>query len=207
MSLSPTNDELPITDPVSSEMQSRPACCSLSRMVTPAIALIAVAAICVAAYLAGRQSRPTASVELPMIHAAAAVSSEKYSIATGMVGEDAEGLFALDHNSGVLQCTVIYPRIGRFLAQFSANVAEALGAGGKGGSYIMLAGRADFPRASNRPAGACVVYVMDTATGNWAAYGIPFDRSAVNAGRQQKGMLVLLTTGSANPVVDRDSLR
>ena len=31
------------------------------------------------------------------------------------------------------------------------NVGEALGTGGKGGTYIMVTGHADFPRASNRP--------------------------------------------------------
>lgn len=188
----------------------QPTCCSFARFAVPGMALIAVTAICVAAYFAGRSSVSQASAvdyPFPPISATASAISEKYSMATGMVGDDAEGLYVLDHNSGVLQCSVIYPRMGQFGALFKANVAEALGTGGKGGGYIMVTGRADFPRASNRPAGACVLYVMDTATGNYAAYGIPFDRAAVNAGRQQSGMLVLLSKGSANPIIDRDNLR
>ena len=56
-------------------------------------------------------------------------------MATGEVSDDAEGLFVLDHNSGLLQCSVVYPRSGQFMARFQVNVAEALGSRGqKGGS-------------------------------------------------------------------------
>ncbi|MGI9470736.1 MAG: hypothetical protein ACR2NZ_04320 [Rubripirellula sp.] len=184
-------------------------CCRWQSMVTPLLALITVVSIGTAAYFAGRDSRPTAALHnnLPLLDASAAISGEKYSIATGNVSEDADGLFVLDHNSGLLQCSVIYPRMGQFMARFSVNVNEAVGTGAKGGSYMMLTGRAQFPRASNRPAASTVVYVMDTASGNYACYGIPFDRVAMNANRQQQGLLVLIATGTANPVIDRDDLR
>ena len=87
------------------------------------------------------------------------------------------------------------------------NVAEALGTGAKGGQYLMLTGRVQFPRASNRPAASTVVYVMDSATGNYACYGIPFDHTAVARNQPQQGLMVLIATGSANPVIDRDDLR
>jgi hypothetical protein len=138
------------------------------------------------------------------IDASAAVSSEKYSIATGFVGE-AEGLFVLDHNSGLLQCTVMYPRIGKFNALFSINVNDAIGAGSKGATYLMVTGQAEFPNASNRPIASTLVYVLNTATGNYAAYAIPFDRTALNAGRPQQAPMMLMGTGQANPVIDRDS--
>ncbi|TWT49512.1 hypothetical protein Pla22_47090 [Rubripirellula amarantea] len=147
------------------------------------------------------------TIPLPLLEASASVTSEKYSMATGNISEDADGVFVLDHNSGLLQCSVIYPRVGRFMSAFTINVADALGTSGKGGSYIMVTGRADFPRASNRPAASTVIYVMDTATGNYACFGVPFDRVAMNANRQQQGSLVLITTGTANPVIDRDDLR
>lgn len=182
----------------------------ISRAFTPALILVTMFSMCVAAYFAGRSRAVggTGVEELPLIHAYAALSSEKYSLATGQVSEDVDGLFVLDHNSGLLQCSVIYPRLGRFMAQFTINVADALGAGGgKGTSYMMITGRADFPRSSSQPAAAMVVYVMDTATGNYACYGIPFDRVAMNANRPQQAMLVLIATGSTNPIVDRDKLR
>ncbi|TWU55184.1 hypothetical protein Poly59_14800 [Rubripirellula reticaptiva] len=185
-------------------------CASLTRLATPVMALVAVGAISVAAFFAGQLSQTQAQYsanDLPFLHADSAVSSENFSMATGAVDQEAEGLFVLDHNSGLLQCSVIYPRMGRFMSQFTANVADALGTGGKGGSYLMLTGRADFPRSSNNPVGSTIVYVMDTATGNYASYYVPFNRQAMTSGQVQQGLLMLIATGSANPVIDRDALR
>lgn len=201
---------------------SQPACCSWARFATPAVLIpvlvvITLASICTAAYFAGRANVFASGVSavdqqewadsLPLISASTAATSDKFSIATGPVSQEAEGLFVLDHNSGLLQCQVIYPRVGQIRAQFTANVADALGTGGKGGSYMMVTGRVDFPRASNRPAASGVVYVMDTATGNYGCYGIPFDQTSVPNNRPQQGGLVLIHQGSANPVIDRDTLR
>lgn len=185
-------------------------CCDLQRLGTAFLAVVTLISVGFASYFAGRSQSPLNQElsELPLLNAAAAVSGEKYSIATGIVSEEADGFFVLDHNSGLLQCNVIYPRRGGpFMARFSTNVNEAVGTGAKGGKYMMLTGRAQFPRASNNPAAATVVYVMDSTSGNYACYGIPFDRVAANANRPQQGALRLLTTGTANPVIDRDNLR
>ena len=144
---------------------------------------------------------------MPIANATAAVSSEQFSIATGPVSDDAEALFLLDHDTGLLQCRVLYPRMGQFLGSFQVNVAESLGTGGSGGSYLMLTGNANLPRSSNRPAAGVVVYVLDTESGNFVAYGIPFNSSFVPSGRPQQGVLVPLATGSASGVIDRDALR
>ena len=177
------------------------------------LAITTLGSVTASAYLLGRNktlSQATlgsVSGDLPILNATAAVSSEKYSMATGAMSEDADGLIVLDHNSGLLQCSIIYPRLGRFMAQYSINVVDAIGSGGKGGNYMMLTGHADFPRASNRPAASTVIYVIDTATGNYACYGVPFNRGALNSNRPQKGSLVWIASGTANPVIDRDDLR
>ena len=101
----------------------------------------------------------------------------------------------------------MYPRVNRFAATFTVNISDALGTDGKGGSYIMATGQADFPRSSNNPVGRSVIYVLDTATGNYACYGVPFNAQAMNANRPQQGLLVLIGQGTANPVIDRDNLR
>lgn len=193
-------------------------CCPhLQRAVIGAMAMVTLVAVGAAGYFAGQAHTATASrvdeltriatADFPLLKATSAVTSEKFSMATGEVSEEADGLFVLDHNSGLLQCSVVYPRMGRFMAQFTVNVGEALGTGGKGGSYLLLTGRADFPRASNNPVGSTIVYVMDTATGNYASYYVPYNRQAMTAGRPQQDLIKLIATGSANPIIDRDSLR
>lgn len=199
-----------VSEPTESPLPVRPAaksCCGLGPWAVGALLVIGVASVAFAAFFAGRATSATARVELPPIDATAAVTSEKFSMATGPVSGESEGLFVLDHNSGLLQCSVIYPRIGKFAATFSVNVSDALASGGKGGQYMMATGLADFPRASNNPVGQSVVYVLDSATGKFACYGIPFNRVLMNSGQPQSGTLRLLAVGTASPLIDRDSLR
>ncbi|MDM4014923.1 hypothetical protein [Roseiconus lacunae] len=143
---------------------------------------------------------------LPALNATAAVTSEKFSMATGLISSDAEGLFVLDHNSGLLQCSVVYPRLGKFLGLFTVNVQDVLGSG-KGTGYMMATGLVDAPSSNNNPVASSVIYVLNTSTGMYACYYIPFNRTFLNSGKPQQGSLVLLSTGSADPVIDRDSQR
>jgi len=202
-----------VTIPQSESLGGGICCRSRQSLTVPILAGVTIASLCVAAYFAGQnsQSRPPASPWLDSLQltptAASANKENAYSIATGQVSEDAEGVFVLDHNSGLLQCNVIYPRTARFSAQFTTNVGDALGTSGKAGDYLLVTGGVNFPRASNRPASPTIVYVLDTATGDFACYGIPFDRAAVATNRAQQGAMVLLHTGKANPVIDRDDLR
>lgn len=222
-SSAPTTSASPTASTSSTAFSIPSDCCSLAKWTRRGVIAAVVVLVACSAYLYGRneslQSRidrsalgsmPTMMVDgqaVTMVDATAAVVSDKFSIATGPVADDSEGFFMLDHNSGLLQCQVIYPRLGQVGARFAVNVAEPLGTAGKGGTYLMLTGRVNFPRASNRPAASVVVYVMDTATGNFVCYGVPFNDSMVNSGRSQQGTLVLITQGSANPLVDRDALR
>ncbi len=193
------------------------ACCSFGSIAQsvamPILSMVTVIAVCTAVFYAGRNSQLESLHEnsfnqLPLVNASASAHvPEKYSIATGQVSDDAEGFFVLDHNSGLLQCTVIYPRSGQFMAQFSVDVGEALGTSGKGGNYIMVTGQATFPRASNRPAAPTIAYILDAASGNFACYGVPFDRGAATANRPQQQKMILINTGSASAIPDREKLR
>jgi hypothetical protein len=215
MSLLPQDHPGPADDgfsAINSATSADLGCCSLAKLSKPLMLTLAILAMSLGAYFAGRNAGQLEQIQspewtFPPINATASATSEKFSIATGSVSDDAEGLYVLDHNSGLVQCSVIYPRSGQFLAKFSANVADALGTGGKGGKYIMVTGHADFPRASNRPVGSTILYVLDTATGNYACYGVPFDRGAQHANHPQQGALVLIYQGTANPLIDRDSFR
>jgi hypothetical protein len=200
--------EFPIADTAESKK-----CCGWATWALAAMAITTLISLSTAAYFAGRAAQATSlrtsAIDglFPNIDAAAAVTSEKFSIATGPVSEEAEGLFMLDHNSGLLQCAVIYPRVGRFMANFAINVSEALPSGGKGGQYMIATGLANFQSSSSRPAGSSVVYVLEVTSGNYACYGIPFSNAMMNSKQPQQSPLVLISTGTANPLIDRDSLR
>ncbi|MCA9138765.1 MAG: hypothetical protein KDB00_18465 [Planctomycetales bacterium] len=145
-------------------------------------------------------------LQMPTLDATAAVKSEKFSMATGLISDRAEGLFVLDHNSGLLQCSIMYPRMGQFLGLFVVNVHDALGTG-KGAEYMMVTGLVDMPQSNNNPLASSVVYVLNTTSGAFACYYIPFSRTMMNSNKPQNGNLVLLGVGNADPVVDRDALR
>lgn len=195
--------------PVASTSSKR-SCCGMASgsWLTSLFAATTLIAIGVASYFAGQasstQQAASNGLPFPLMDATAAVTSEKFSMATGAVSESVEGLFVLDHNSGLLQCTVIYPRSFQIGATYSVDVSETLATGGKGGKYMMVTGSSNFPSTNQRPTAPTVVYVLDTATGNYVCYGIPFNRTYVNGNRPQKGLMVKLATGTANPIADRD---
>lgn len=200
---------------VSSQPASdRPRSVSRFRWVAGALTVVTLASVFVAAYYAGqthalRRSASTSDAaqwQLPTLDAAAAVSSEKFSMATGFVSNNAEGLFVLDHNSGLLQCTVMYPRVGKFLGLFTVNVHDALGTD-KNAEYMMTTGLVDMPSSNNNPLASSVIYVLNTSNGQYACYYIPFNRTMMNSNQPQQGMMRLLATGSADPVIDRDAIR
>jgi hypothetical protein len=69
---------------------------------------------------------------------------------------------------------------------------------GKKPNYVMVTGQMDFLRgaAMSRPANT-VIYVCDTNSGNFAAWGIPWNRTIAQQGRPQQGALILLDVGKA----------
>lgn len=198
-------------------------CCGLRRVFTPGAAMrmmfaTTLAALAAAGYFAGVASGlrtgsdsvaaweglPPGVGFPPGIDATGAVSSDKYSIATGLISEEVEGFFVLDHNSGVLQCIVFNPRVGKFMANFTVNAGEMLGTGTKGAQYLMVTGHTDMSLAGRGAVlSPSLVYVLNTANGNYAAFSIPFDRQVGIRNRPQQGVLIPVGTGTASVVPTR----
>ena len=157
-------------------------------------------------YYVGTQDRDAAfSLPPQFINATASDSGEEFSLATGRVSGDAEGLFVLDHATGQLQCYVMYPRTAKFGAVFSTNVGEALaGRGEKGAKYVMVTGDASFPGGGRTSPAGTVLYVLDTTSGAFVAYGLPFDRTMMTANRPQQGVLTPLDMGQVRQVAIRE---
>lgn len=141
--------------------------------------------------------KPLAPSPLPPLLAAAAVSGDTMSMATGPIGRDSEGVFFLDFITGDLQCLVYYPRMGGFGAHYVTNVMQHLGGGaGQNAKYLMLTGQATVTGTTGgaRPGGS-FVYVTDTTTGIFAAYAVPWNPTAETSGQIQTGALVYVGGG------------
>jgi hypothetical protein len=137
-----------------------------------------------------------------VLQAAAGDSSDKFAIATGRVSDTAEGVFMLDGLTGDLQCIVPYTRTGAFGGLFTTNVfADLKIQGTKTPRFVMVTGEANF--SGNARPGNCIVYVVDASTGNYAAYGIPWNRQMETTGRAQQGKLQGLTSGQARNIMIR----
>lgn len=143
---------------------------------------------------------------IPPVLAAAASGSDTMAVATGPISDDAEGIFFLDFLTGDLQCLVYYPRSGAFGARFVANVAPNLGASGRNSKYLMVTGGAitKATTGGNRPAQS-LVYVTDTNSGMFAAYAVPWNRTAESSGKAQGGQLVYAGGGPIRNFQIRDA--
>ena len=164
-------------------------------------------AVALLGFVAGQFWNGGNGLPLMSIDATASAIGEDFSMATGQVSQDAEGVFVLDHNSGLLQCNVLYPRTGQFGAAFVANVKDALGGGGKNSKYLMVTGAAQFGGSASRGAANCVVYVLDQSSGAYVCFGIPFSESLVNGRTPQMGPMSMIAVGQAKVALDRDAMR
>ena len=152
------------------------------------------------------QRRPALPWAETALHAATAVQNDAYAMATGPIDEDVEGLFVLNVLTGDLQCSVMSIRTGRFAGLFRANVMNDLQLDpAKRPAYLMTTGQINFPRGPGaaRPA-YCIVYVLDTTSGNFAAYSLPWRRDMANTGRPQTGPLTLQDVGQGPTAVIRE---
>ena len=139
---------------------------------------------------------------LTQLHASASVAGEGFSMATGAVDDDVEGLFILDNLTGDLRGLLLNTRTGKFNSFYSYNVVEDLGtAKVKNPKYILLTGQAAFRDGIGSPRtrlSRSAVYVAELDTGVVAAYAVPWV-----AGHQQFGK----TTKTSFIALDRVKFR
>lgn len=122
------------------------------------------------------------------LHASATHGVEKFAIATGLVDARVEALYFLDYLTGDMRAAVINPKTGKFNAFFTRNIAADFGGAGRGTGYLMVTGTVDMPRGTAKfQYASSVVYVADASTGQVAAYTIPWNSAAHNAGTPQYG--------------------
>lgn len=140
-------------------------------------------------------------LEQRYLNAMASHGADTMAIATGPI-DDSEGLFVLDYLTGELTCFVLNSRSGKFDAGFKTNVIQSLGVEpGKKPKYLMVTGVADFPRGiGGGQLGQCAVYVVDSNTGHFGVWGVPYNRQAAVRGGGQWGALFFINAGKARNV-------
>lgn len=152
--------------------------------------------------LASAPKSQTVNEPIPIVlNADTANSGKAISLATGLVDENVEGLFVLDHLSGNLQCWVINPKTGGVAAIFAASPATDMGLD-KGGDtdYVMCTGGVNFTargRTGNARPANVICYVADGNSGKVVGYSLVFDRQAAIRGNTQGGMLEVVCRGFA----------
>ncbi len=157
-------------------------------------------------YWLNRPDAPSWQFPETKLHAASATQNGAFAMAVGPMDSNVEGVCILDFLTVELTVTVMDTRVAKFNAIFKANVIKDLGIDqSKRPQYLMATGQVDFPRGANtaRP-GHSVVYVLDTTSGTYGAYGMPWRRELASASRPQSGPLTLLDVGKARTAAIRE---
>ena len=140
--------------------------------------------------------------------ASASESSEGFSMATGLVDDDVEGLFILDHLTGDLRGLLINVRTGKFSSFYQHNVIEDLGTAKiKNPKYILLTGHASFRDGIGAPRSRLsrsAIYVAELDSGVVAAYAVPWMPGDQQFGRSRKGTFVALDRAKFRDIPLRD---
>jgi len=146
-----------------------------------------------------------ASIQLPAdLQAVASSGASTFAIATGQVSES-EGIYFLDFLTGNLTCAVLYKN-GEWGARFATNVFLDLEVqASKKPHFMMVTGATNFARGpGGGTPGKSVVYVVDSTTGSFVVYWIPWNRQAEANLSRQSGALIMLQKGQARDLQIRD---
>ena len=164
-----------------------------------------VAAIAATCFYAGRLTSPSkpatdetnAEWTFPkeLLNATATHGGSNLAVCTGPLDEDAEGLFTLDYLTGELKGWVYYPRFARFGGFFVTNVQPFLGVS-KNPEYLLVTGTSRvFGQASNVRPSQSQIYVVDTRSGYFAAFSVPWNGAMANSGAPQNGTFTFVDGG------------
>ncbi len=150
--------------------------------------------------LATRSFQPNAQIPAQLLRGATADAGDSMAIATGPIDQGVEGVFFLDFITGRLSGGVLNPKnLSPLGAFFYDSVYRDLGIGDvKNPKLLMATGMMNVKSYSgNVTLAESIVYVVDTNSGNYACYGLPWNKQALNWNAFQPSGMVLLGKGSA----------
>jgi len=157
----------------------------------------------IGAVVATRQSLPDieAPFRLPTeLQADATSGASTFAIATGSLGDkgrEREGIVFLDFLTGDLQCAVFYKN-GLLGAKFATNVFQDLNIQAtKKPHFLMVTGKTTLQGNMGQTTETFLIYVVDSTTGSFAVYMVPYNSSAAANLVPQVGNLVGVLKGRA----------
>ena len=187
------------------ESTSRARCCNGSLVAYGVFAGIALSMMVGTAFWLGRESASSQStwngiardkVPADLLAASATHGGTNMAVCTAQVGDDAEGFFALDFITGDLKGWVYYPKMGRFGGLFMTSVKQQLGQS-KNPEYLLVSGGTFGARlVGNVKLAQSLIYVVDTRSGQFAAYSAPWNSAMENSsGTPQVSQMILMDGG------------
>lgn len=163
------------------------------------IAVISSTALMVALFIVGFVVGASISKDsAPMqLMASAAASGKSVSLASGLIADQNEALYILDHLNGNLQCWVINPRTNKVGGVYRANVFEAMPNIKQGGDldFVLTTGFFDFQGRGNQQPAKSVAYVAEGKSGTLVGFGFQYDKAALQRGVDQEGVLEVVCEG------------
>jgi hypothetical protein len=153
-----------------------------------------MASVASIAYQFGARQPRLANFSDAVLHATASHGGTNVAIATGPVGDDAEGIFILDYLTGNLQCWVYYARFGQFGGKFETNIGAQLPlTKSANAEYLLVTGNMTSPQSSgNARLAPTICYVVDPKLGMFAGYTFPWNRSMESGGQIQKAPMICI---------------
>lgn len=139
----------------------------------------------------------TLQSQLPLRLAADSASGGKtVSMATGSVIEGADGLFILDHMTGILQCWILNPRNGDVGGIYVVDVNAAMGLDKGDPDFVMTTGEFFLRgRRGNMDFSDTICYVAEGKSGKAAGFSLSYDKTGIQSGVVQKGEMRMVCSG------------
>lgn len=140
------------------------------------------------------------------VQATATHGERNFAIATGYVEDGVEAIYFLDYLTGDLRAAVVSRRTGEFVAFFERNLQQDFSGASKNPRYLMVTGSARLPTrgVGNLNLASNLVYVAEAASGEVAAYGMPWNQTASAKGAAQRGGFVPIAKGGFRTTFVRD---
>ena len=133
------------------------------------------------------------------IHADTAARGENISLTTGLVTNEVEGLFVMDHQTGILQCWVVNANTGAIGALYKFDVAAELQLEKAGDAdFVVTTGKIDFignARVGNVTPARCICYVGDGNTGRVIGLGLYINKAGLAQRGEQVGEMAVICRG------------